>query len=95
MKALLDHGADANEVRTERPIHHFIVLPGGVAPKPIEVKRTPLLDAVQGKLPKVVRVLLQGGADPDFKDQAGRTALDYAKEQGTTEIVRLLSAASR
>ena len=38
----------------------------------------------------MVEKLLSKGANPHLKSHAGKTALDYARQFGKTEIVRLL-----
>ena len=43
--------------------------------------------------PAIVRLLLDGGARPDARDDMGRSALDWALLQGDTEIARLLRRA--
>ena len=35
--------------------------------------------------------LLEGGADLTLRDKWGQTALDYARSQGKSEVVALLS----
>ena len=35
--------------------------------------------------------LLEGGADLKLRDKSGHTALDYARLQGKSEVVALLS----
>lgn len=49
--------------------------------------------AGEGHAP-VVRALLKHGADPSMLDADGDTALDFAKLNGHTEVVELLSAGS-
>ena len=39
----------------------------------------------------IAKRLLEGGADWTLKDNGGRTALDYARSQGKSEVVALLS----
>jgi ankyrin repeat protein len=39
----------------------------------------------------VVKILLAHGARTDITDREGKTALDLAREQENTEIVRLLT----
>lgn len=41
----------------------------------------------------VVQMLLDNGADPSFTDTDGDTALTFAKDNGHTEVVRLLEEA--
>src|SRR5438876_5642467 len=55
--------------------------------------RTPLFANVRGTCPSAatVRALLQGGADPDLTDDAGLTALDYARRK----LARLQSRPAR
>ena len=48
------------------------------------------LSAGNGHL-AVTKLLLEGGADPTLRDKAGRTALDWARERGKSEVVALLS----
>lgn len=50
----------------------------------------PLLNAVRGKWPMNIRVLLNGGADPNQKDNRGISALDFASRMGYSRIVELL-----
>ncbi len=40
--------------------------------------------------PQIVKILLHRGADPAAKNQAGKTALDLARERGHAEVARLL-----
>lgn len=42
----------------------------------------------------IVQVLLDNGADKDLKDASGKTALDYAKNLGYSEMVDLLEGPS-
>jgi len=39
----------------------------------------------------IVKRLLEGGADLTLRDEDGYTALDYARQQGKSEVVALLS----
>lgn len=38
----------------------------------------------------IVKLLMEHGADQDIRDNSGRTALDYAKQNGYTEIEKIL-----
>ena len=40
---------------------------------------------------KIAELLLKAGADRDIKDKAGKTALDYAKENYDNQIKKLLT----
>jgi len=57
---------------------------------------TPLMTAATGRDPKVVKALLEAGANPAAVDVRERTALHYAASQrtsfGGTKIVRLLAS---
>jgi uncharacterized protein len=46
--------------------------------------------AVNGYL-AIAKRLLEGGADPTLRTDDGETALDYARSQGKSDIVALLS----
>ena len=39
----------------------------------------------------IAKRLLEGGADWTLKDNDGRTALDFARERGKSDVVALLS----
>jgi hypothetical protein len=63
---------------------------------------TMLITAIKGqKDPAVIRFLIENGADPGLKDDAGRTALDYARQYGIgrdaqgREIIALLQGGPR
>lgn len=47
---------------------------------------TPLMFAVHSRNADMMRVLLQAGADPDRKDNSGRSARDYARLRGATDV---------
>ena len=46
--------------------------------------------AYNGRL-AIAKRLLQGGADPSTRNKDGKTALDYARERGNSEVVALLA----
>jgi ankyrin repeat protein len=56
---------------------------------------TPLMMAAAATRPDptIVRLLIEKGADPGARDEAGRTALDWALLQGDTPVARLLREA--
>lgn len=53
---------------------------------------TPLISAVHRRDTALVRVLLTGGADPDRADSSGRSARDYAKLDGGSQMLATLDA---
>lgn len=48
---------------------------------------TPLISAVHSRNLRIVRLLLAAGADPDRADNSGRTARDYAKLGGDSNLM--------
>ena len=52
---------------------------------------TPLLEAVETGERRLVRLLLENGADPDHRTEDGLTALDLARQLGHDDIAALLS----
>ncbi len=46
--------------------------------------------ALDGRL-AIAKRLLEGGADPTLRDKYGKTAIDWARENGKSEVVALLS----
>ncbi|WP_116106591.1 ankyrin repeat domain-containing protein [Lewinella sp. IMCC34191] len=55
------------------------------------LKWTPLLEAVETGERRIVRILLENGADPNHRTEDGMTALDLATRLGYDEIVGLLN----
>lgn len=51
---------------------------------------TPLHEAAHNNSPAIVSTLLKAGADKGFKTKDGKTALDYATEIGSSEIIGML-----
>ena len=51
---------------------------------------TPLRTACLRGKKEIVELLIANGADINVKDNAGKTALDIARQRGHTEIVELL-----
>lgn len=56
----------------------------------IENTGTPLISASAAGHEEIVKLLLEHGADPNIKSSEGKTALDYAQENGYGEIARVL-----
>ena len=50
------------------------------------------MEAAMGGHAPVVKLLVEAGADKDYKDEDGDTALSVADQGGHTECVRILSA---
>jgi ankyrin repeat protein len=76
IKFLVENGADCN-----------------LAWKGIESSSTPLMNAVcSGSERKmdIVKILIEHGADKSIKDEGGKTAYDYAIENGYDELAELL-----
>jgi uncharacterized protein len=48
---------------------------------------TPLITAVHQRNTTLMRILLQGGADPDRADNSGRSARDYARLDGENSVL--------
>ena len=68
--------------------------------KPDLIGWTPLILAAFCNNPACVKILLEHGADINLRtiaiqDQPSKTAMDFARERGYTEIVQLLEAASQ
>jgi ankyrin repeat protein len=53
-------------------------------------RRTPLHWAVRGNHLDVVQVLIDGGANPDIGDQAGKTPLEHAAENEMVDMTMML-----
>ncbi|NXP23077.1 ANKK1 protein, partial [Scytalopus superciliaris] len=51
---------------------------------------TPLIMAVQKRLPEICSILIEHGADPNTPDEDGWTPLHFAAQHGDDRIVRLL-----
>ncbi|MBE6740021.1 MAG: hypothetical protein E7565_06870 [Ruminococcaceae bacterium] len=56
-----------------------------------EHNKTALIAAVKGNSSEAVTLLLNYGADTALKDANGKTALDYAVENGNTEMIEVLT----
>ncbi len=55
-----------------------------------DLKATPLHSATAGRHAKIVKMLLDQGADPNVREQNGFTALHAAAQNDDVEIIRLL-----
>ena len=102
--ALLDKGADVNEVGRSNftPLHWAayygqeemakLLLDRGANPNVTAGRYgTPLTMAVQYGFTEVVRRLLEKGADQSVPDYNGKTPLQIAEEGGDPEIIKLLN----
>jgi ankyrin repeat protein len=77
---LLDAGANINTQVTGSHTHTAVIM-AYVAGRDQE-GRTALFAAAEGGRDRVVRHLLERGADPAIRDEKGKTALDYARTPG-------------
>lgn len=101
---LLDEGADVEKTNTEgRP--PLIFAASGSNPETVELllergadpdvtddvqEWSALMFAAAEGQADVTRILLEHDADPSLEDEDGETALDFARDNGHTEIVQLL-----
>lgn len=51
-----------------------------------------LNDGVECKLNPFLKTLLRHGANPDLRDEDGKTPLDKARERGHSEVVAILQS---
>lgn len=58
-----------------------------------EIGFTPLMAAAQDGDPVLARILLDAGADTSAREQNGKTARDFAREGGHTDVEALLPTA--
>lgn len=54
--------------------------------------KTPLVRAAQAGQAESVEALGEMGADPNIKDNQGKSALDYAKKQSFTKTIKILNS---
>jgi ankyrin repeat protein len=54
--------------------------------EPNSTGETPLISAVHRRDTQMMRILLRAGADPDRTDNSGRSARDYAREDGRDSV---------
>lgn len=88
LQLLLERGAPINEIKYQnhppsRRERWFFGL------------GTPLSQAADLGRADIVSFLLENGADPTIKDSKGKTALDWAKAEGHSNVVFLLEQARR
>lgn len=77
-----------------------LVKAGARVDTPNDAGETPLISAVHRRDTQMMRILLRAGADPDRADNAGRSARDYARQEGNgsltlAEIERSTQSARR
>lgn len=90
VKLLLDAGSDPNATRRFRFIYSGCIV--GTPPEPREIEESVLIAAVQSNNPAIVKLLVAAGANVDYRDSDGKTALDRAREMQREQIIEILSA---
>jgi serine/threonine-protein phosphatase 6 regulatory ankyrin repeat subunit A len=104
IELLLDAGADPNLVGELEPPLYLAALKGAIEAAKLlawgganlEARfngRTALHAAAMANSTRMVRVLVEAGADIDAYDAEGRNVLHYAAVKGNVEMLRLLKAA--
>ena len=84
-------GAAAVEGNTE--LGRFLLAKGArVDSRTKLLAETPLTQAAQMNRTEMVKLLLENGADPAYRDGTGRTALDWAQRNGNTQLIAVLQA---
>jgi ankyrin repeat protein len=59
---------------------------GAHVDEPNSTGETPLISAVHRRDTQMMRILLRAGADPDRTDNSGRSARDYARQDGRDSV---------
>jgi ankyrin repeat protein len=102
VKLLLEHGADINETGSvtcgefgspevkEEKSGNVVFRTTHIPNPPVAQDATPLMVATRRGYEKLVKFLLEKGADPALKDREGFTALAWARKLGKDAIARLL-----
>lgn len=94
VERLLRGGANVNAVVPTRDLREFIAFISWMQQLPeSDIGYTPLLYAVQGGHPEIVRLLIEEGADVQHQTRDGETALSLALARSDLEVTRLLTAA--
>jgi len=79
MKLLLDSGADIDQVDNDPKATALMIA--------IKWSKT---DSAKKETEKVIKLLIDRGTSTSIKDKNGNTALDYARQVGDAELVKLL-----
>lgn len=103
VKALVEHGADVNAAPYGAPLLYaspsnhiltYLIEHGADVNQEgstvYSSKTTPLVEAAQGYNVKGIQVLLDAGADPNYRDKFGKTPLDYAMENDWQPCIDVL-----
>lgn len=104
VKWLLDNGADINAVSQDRgytavmdavwrknyAITEYLIQKGADLNVISSDGQSILVLAVGNGNPKIVRILLENGADPDIKDSMGMSAREYANLFKRKELIELM-----
>jgi cytohesin len=100
VKTLLDHGAEV-DLETAMALGSIERVAAAIKKDPAAVNRqpktsddrSPLQWAISRKSPELVKLLLDGGADPNAKDKTGNPPLTSAVFSGNQEAITMLLAA--
>ncbi|WP_159990559.1 ankyrin repeat domain-containing protein [Pelistega ratti] len=98
-KALLNRGARVNKLGWT-PLHYaavkgktemvnYLLSQGALPNAPAPDGSSPLYSAVQFGSTATIKALLKGGADPYAINQAGKSAMDLAKEKKMSSVIKL------
>jgi uncharacterized protein len=105
---LLEHGAHVHQFShnplRNQPLHACVALSGSLEVVRVLIAGgadlnatqhggyTPLLQAAAAGRKALVRLLLENGARPDCVCDRGKSAVDYARERGHTEVAEILTS---
>ena len=95
VKALIDAGSTANVLTPdgETPLH-LVARSNVLGPDaPYDADLRSLMDALEPGVESCIRILVQGGCDPNAMDKHGRTALSMSRQAGFSNRASLLQAA--
>ncbi len=95
VKLLIDAGAEVNrpgDIKLSDELLETRPSPGETNYNPFPIMRqiTPLIVAARLGHSEVVRELLKANADPSLAGSDGRMAIDWAREEGHDEVIKVL-----